>query len=130
MKAVFRKGIYWAVLNGVRSVQKGTRPVLVISNDKGNYNSSIVTVVPITTRVKKPLPTHVRMPGKGVCKGIILCEQIVTISQSQLRDYITEADEALMCKVHKAIVIALNMGERYPKHTYTRKEEKRSLNQI
>lgn len=51
--------------NNVKSFkQSGIRPALVVSNNKANYNSPVVTVVPLTKQVwKKPnLPTHVIPP--------------------------------------------------------------------
>ena len=36
-----------------KHVQKGKRPVLVISNNKNNFNSPVVTVVPFTSVTKK-----------------------------------------------------------------------------
>ncbi|MBO5377599.1 MAG: type II toxin-antitoxin system PemK/MazF family toxin [Ruminiclostridium sp.] len=41
-------------------VQQGYRPVLVVSNDKNNYYSTVVSVVPLTSsRTKRHLPTHI-----------------------------------------------------------------------
>ena len=42
------------------SVQSGSRPVLVMSNDVANHYSSTLTVIPMTTVMKKlELPTHI-----------------------------------------------------------------------
>ena len=43
------------------SLQSGIRPVVVVSNNKANTYSPVVTVVPFTSRVykKRYLPTHV-----------------------------------------------------------------------
>ena len=44
------------------SVQSGSRPVLVISNDVANRFSSTLTVIPLTTVQKKlGLPTHIQI---------------------------------------------------------------------
>ena len=47
--------------------QCGVRPALVVSNNRANENSPVVTVVPLTARVwkKKYLPTHVQIPLKA-----------------------------------------------------------------
>lgn len=44
--------------------QGGIRPAVVVSNNKANANSPVITVVPLTTKIwKKPyLPTHVQIP--------------------------------------------------------------------
>ena len=42
------------------SVQSGTRPVLVISNDVANRNSPVITVIPMSSKLKKlELPVHI-----------------------------------------------------------------------
>ena len=53
--------VLWVDLPDVESgsVQKGRRPVVVISNNKGNQFSPVILVAPLTSRKKKHLPTHV-----------------------------------------------------------------------
>ena len=48
------------------SEQGGVRPALVVSNNKANKHSPVVTVIPLSARVwkKKYLPTHVQIPLK------------------------------------------------------------------
>lgn len=44
------------------SVQSGIRPVIILSNERNNRHSTVVAVVPLTSRDKKPeLPTHVKV---------------------------------------------------------------------
>ncbi len=72
------------------SVQSGTRPVLVISNDVANRNSPIITVIPLSSKLKKlELPVHVVLMEKD-CEmfrdehledSILLVEQITTIDK-------------------------------------------------
>ena len=52
---ICRRGdIYYANLNPFKgSEQGGTRPVLVLSNNIGNRESSVLIVAPITTELKK-----------------------------------------------------------------------------
>lgn len=81
------------------SVQGGSRPVIIISNDISNERSSIVTVIPMTTKVKHTgMPTHVVMG-----ESMILAEQILTIDKKLLNKKIgdcsgmaKEIKEALM----------------------------------
>ena len=35
------------------SVQEGSRPVLIVSNDKGNHTSNTVVVLPLTSQIKR-----------------------------------------------------------------------------
>ena len=57
--AVHRMELWWAALPTVPGhVQRGTRPVVIVSNDLGNASSPVVSVVPCTTQRHKPaLPT-------------------------------------------------------------------------
>lgn len=66
-------------------VQQGERPVIVVSNDKANRYSPCITVVPLTSRQKKPLPTHVPISGCGLpCVSQALCEQLLSLDKSRL----------------------------------------------
>ena len=80
--------VFFADLSGEGSLQTGLRPVIVVSNDTGNYFSSVVTVVPLTSKKKKELPTHTTLyPNaiNGLNKiSIALVEQITTIPQDYL----------------------------------------------
>ena len=75
------------------SVQSGNRPVLVITNDVSNRYSQTLTVIPLTSKMKKlELPTHVVLT-KDHCEmlraeqmedSVLLIEQITTIDRSAL----------------------------------------------
>ena len=41
--------------------QSGRRPVIILQNDTGNAVSPVTTVVPLTSRIKHFVPTHVRI---------------------------------------------------------------------
>lgn len=93
------------------SLQAGFRPVLIVSNDKANQYSPVINIIPITSKKKKKLPTHVLLKGCGVVRqSIILAEQITSINKSQLIRYMgsikkTEYEE----RVKQAIEIQLNL---------------------
>lgn len=111
-RIIQRGDIYYASLNPViGSEQGGIRPVLVIQNDVGNRYSPATIVAAITARMRKhPLPTHVYLPrgASGLKRNsIILLEQIRTIDQIRLKDYIGYADERVMEQVDKALAISL-----------------------
>ena len=75
------------------SVQSGTRPVMVISNDVANRNSPVITVIPLSSKLKKlELPVHIVLT-EGDCEmlrdehledSILLVEQITTIDKMVL----------------------------------------------
>ena len=72
------------------SIQQGCRPVLVISNNISNTKSDIVTVIPLTSKVKKPwLPSHTPISETDVqcldekfLDSTVLTEQLTTIPKS------------------------------------------------
>lgn len=80
--------IYMARLNidTEGSLQSGIRPVLVVSNDKANQYSPVITIIPITSNIgKKKLPTHVFISGCGLLQqSIVLVEQITSLNQTRL----------------------------------------------
>lgn len=72
------------------SIQKYTRPYIIISNNKANQYSPVVTAVAMSTKTwkKKYLPTHCPIPAAKVkvtdtdfevFDSMALCEQIVSI---------------------------------------------------
>lgn len=75
------------------SVQSGNRPVLVITNDVSNRYSQTLTVIPMTSKMKKlELPTHVvlteahceMLKAEQMEDSVLLIEQITTIDRSAL----------------------------------------------
>lgn len=94
---VCRRGdIFFANLNPViGSEQGGVRPVLIVQNDKGNRFSRTTVVAPISSSVKKRLPTHVLLPAaayKFKKDGVVLVEQIRTIDKRRLKNRIGKLD--------------------------------------
>ena len=102
--AVHRGDIFFADLgtHSGTSVQSGSRPVLVISNNKGNAHSETVTVMPMTGSFKRTdLPCHTVLKPEQIkdrqcsfSKTTILAEQITTISKSALKSYVGKVDAA------------------------------------
>lgn len=95
------------------SVQSGNRPVLVISNDVGNQYSQTLTVIPLTTKLKRmDMPTHIVLTEEDCCMfrpqtlqdSVLLAEQITTIAKSALcsrlcRVTSKEKKQAIVCAV-------------------------------
>lgn len=110
-----RGAVYWLRSNGPRidSIQNGQRPCVIVSNTMNNIHSPVVTVVPITSQVKNNIPVHVEIPAikEPVGTNIILCEQVTTVSKSQLEDFYGVLDSKTMQKVDMALSIQLNLVE-------------------
>ena len=74
-------------------VQSGNRPVLILTNNVANRYSQTLTVIPLTSKMKKlDLPTHVvlteahceMLKSEQMEDSVLLIEQITTIDQSPL----------------------------------------------
>ena len=84
---ISRGDIFLADLEPVKgSEQGGIRPVLVIGNDAGSRHGPTVIIACITTKNKKPLPTHLYAQDTPCLSrgSVILLEQIRTIDKSRL----------------------------------------------
>ena len=111
---IFRRGdIYFANLgsrNG--SEQCGKRPVVIIQNNLGKAHAPTLTVVPITSILKKPyLPTHFVFYPNGKMKqpSMVMAEQTQTIDKKRIISYVCKMDEAQMEGVEKAVRIHLGL---------------------
>lgn len=91
------------------SEQGGGRPAIIVSNDVGNEFSRVVEVVFLTTREKKPLPTHVKICSAR-CPSTALCEQIETVDKERIGNYINEVTQAELKGIEKAILISLDIA--------------------
>lgn len=75
--------------HGRGSIQNGSRPVFVLSNNKNNAYSPTVNVIPLTTKMnKRDLPVHVELwdcQRYGlVAPSTMLIEQITTVPMTSL----------------------------------------------
>lgn len=97
------------------SLQAKDRPVLVVSNDKNNLHSTVFTGVPLTTKEKKYLPTHVKIAAvtnKGLKKdSIALCEQVTSFDKEQILDAdYGRVNEHIMKQVARALQIQMELN--------------------
>ena len=97
------------------------RPAVIVSNNIGNQYSEVVEVVYLTTKAKKPLPTHVPI----MCKepSTALCEQISSISKERIGDYICTVTDEEMIAIDKALKVSLGITD-----SETEKEFNRIIN--
>lgn len=92
------------------SVQRGYRPVMIISNDVNNERALTLNVIPITSSRKKHLPVHVDILDYNNCglnkPSRLLIEQTTTISVDRLNSYVGHiSNPALMDKISRAFHI-------------------------
>lgn len=107
---IYRKGdVYVAELGeNYGHEQSGTRPVIVMQNDVGNYFSPTVTIVPLTSKDKKPgQPTHYRLDiekyGFLKSSSTALCEAPRTLDKRLLKRYLGRLDREDLDKVDEAL---------------------------
>jgi mRNA interferase MazF len=111
-----RRGEIWDVnwSPGRGAEQQGTRPALIIQNDRGNASPSYpLTIVASMSRTERELPLHVRiLPSDEnglTAETDVKCEQLMTIEKSRLirrRGNITPEE---MSRVDVALKLSLSL---------------------
>lgn len=96
------------------SIQDGYRPCVIISNNLGNKYSPCVIIIPITSKKKTKIPTHVSI---GIKDGLsfestAMCEQQQTINKSNLRNYVCHLSNNKMNEIDLAKEIATASDEK------------------
>lgn len=106
--------IVFCHLSNNGSIQSGTRPIILVGNEKSLKYSSVFTAIPLTSRMtKKPLPTHVLLtPENTPCllkTSIALGEQILSVNKSDIERVIGTVSDEIMQEVNKAMMIQLGL---------------------
>ena len=113
-----RGDIWFADLIGCPGtcVQRGIRPVLVVSNDMGNTHSTIVNVLPMSSQIKKMyLPSHTQLEPRDVAdsrfafrESVVQAEQITTIGRLQLKNYVGRVEDTeVLNQITQAVISQL-----------------------
>lgn len=98
------------------SIQSGIRPCIVVSNNMANRHSPVITVVPLTSKIRKKeyLPTHVFLNGYENtalnCHSLALCEQITSVACSEILDVAGQVNERKMIEIGHAISIQCGLA--------------------
>lgn len=116
-KQIERGDIWLTDLNFLNTkhtcIQQGLRPVIVISNRKCNQHSPVITIVPITTKSKTSLPTHVKLENRYLqANSIALTEQAQAVDRYRLVRKMTSCDRETIHLINNAIKIQLNLQSR------------------
>jgi mRNA interferase MazF len=112
----YRGEIYYAYLEpAFGHEQGGTRPVLILQNDVGNYFSPTLIVTAATTQRhrKKDLPTHVELSDvEGLPDiSVFMLEVLRTIDKRRIRRYAGKLTKEQMAKIDEALRISLRLDE-------------------
>ena len=111
-----QRGDIWFVELGCHpgtSVQDGCRPAFIMSNDTSNLYSGIVTVVPMTSKLKKSyLPTHVILTDEcsALEPSMVLGEQLTTVGKPALKSYVGRISSAKIHEIEKAVEAHLGLA--------------------
>ena len=90
-----------------RSVLKKCRPVIIVSNNIGNFFSGVVTVVPLTTSERvNSIDTQVSFLLNGK-QNWALCEQMYCTSKDSLGSYIGTVSTSKMREIDEAIKVSV-----------------------
>lgn len=83
------------------------RPGIIVSNDTLNEHSPVVEVVYLTTKDKKPMPTHVGI----LCKipSTALCETIYTVTKDRLGDFVRSCTDKEMVEINRGMLCSLGI---------------------
>lgn len=111
-----RRGDIWYVHLGHHSgthIQEGCRPAVIVSNDTANANSGTVTIIPVTSKLKRLYyPTHILVGGgeSGIGRSMALAEQITTISASALVNRVGRATAEEMKRIEAGLAVQAGMS--------------------
>lgn len=113
-RTYLRGEVYIASLDPViGSEQSGTRPVLILQNNSGNFFGQTLIIAPITSRVgKKPYQrTHCILTDLPFLDTpcTVLLEQIRTIDKRRVRRYLGKVSRQQMDTVDEAIRCSLGV---------------------
>lgn len=102
---VLRGGIYYVAFSteGDGHEIKKHRPCVVVSNVQYTDVTSIVTVIPLTTRSYSEGKTHVTITSTGSRVGTALIEQITTVDVRRLGSFMGQVSVDEMMQIKKAL---------------------------
>lgn len=115
VRSVKRGDIYYADFGSVEDAVghelAKKRPVLIIQNNLGNKKSTTTICLCLSTKCKFGLPYHVHLSDLNIVnrESDICAEQIKTIDQCRLEQYLGNVGSAVMEQVDKALVLSLGI---------------------
>lgn len=93
----------------IGNIQGGFRPMIVVSNDKGNHFGNICIISPLTAHIKNPhFPCHALIHG-DTKKSMVLCEQLFTVNQSDIERIAGHCSDSEMKDIERALKISLGI---------------------
>mgnify|MGYP002515621163 CR=1 FL=1 len=103
----YKRGDVVLIDNPIRPdshLQGGRRPWVIVQNDKGNFYSPTTIAVPLSTKIKKKLPTHAFINPCGLDHpSIALCEHVRAFDVSDKWRYLCTVPADQMRRVDAAL---------------------------
>jgi len=107
-KIIRRGDIYWVDLPDSKGRElKEIHPCLVISNDRQNTTSPLITVTPITSLKEGDKVFSFQVSIQLKKESVILVDQIQTIDRNKFKEKVGEADNRIMEEVERKIHLVL-----------------------
>ena len=113
-REIHRGDIFWCPVMEINAGGElfvgSPRPVIIVSNDIFNATSGNVTVVPVTTKEKKPLQTHVEISVNQI-SGTALCEKVSIATKDNLGYFCGSVSGDKIEEIDKALCFQLSLEE-------------------
>ena len=115
VRSVKRGDVYYADFGSVEDAVghelAKRRPVLIIQNNLGNKKSTTTICLCLSAKCKHGIPYHVHFSDLNIVnrESDICAEQIKTIDQCRLEQYLGNVGSAVMEQVDKALVLSLGI---------------------
>ena len=93
------------------SVQYGLRPCVIMSNQKAINSSTVLNVLPITSKNKRCNKLHIPVSHECGLKldSIVLAEQILTVSKNLIKNKIGKVPDSKMKEINKVVMNQLSL---------------------
>lgn len=108
---IFRGDVVWVDMNDVfpngKHYQKGSRPGVVISNDFNNIYSSLIQIIPLTTK-EDNLPMHEAVYYRGR-KNYCIPEQMMTMDKKYIKNVSGRVSHVDMLTIEKCVKLQLGL---------------------
>lgn len=107
-KIIRRGDIYWVDLPDSNGRElKEIHPCLVVSNDRQNFASPLIIIMPITSLKVGDKIFSFQVPIQLKKESVVLVDQIQTIDRDKFKDKIGEMEERLLEEVERKIHFVL-----------------------
>jgi mRNA-degrading endonuclease toxin of MazEF toxin-antitoxin module len=110
------------------SEMAGTRPAIVVSNNKANQFAPVVTVVWLCSNERKPLQTHCTV--KALKSSTAVCENVTTVSKERIGGYIRTATEDEIDAVDRCLRIHMDLVERRTKEEILDRQQPENIDEM